>query len=84
MLRGEGVKVLVDYDLFDMNVNGKIGIYIKTDEETGKLLIRFPANGEWGELRRDQVERVNPGVISSKNKKFISRVRQLEITFPTK
>ena len=84
MLRGEDVKVLVDYDLFDININGQTGIYIKTDENTKKLLIYFPINGEWGELKEEQVERTNPDVVPDKNKEFTSRIKLLAITFPTK
>jgi len=84
MLRGENVKVLVDYDLFGVNVNGLIGVYIKTDESTKKLLVHFPINGEWGELKENQIERVKPGSVTRENKKFIAKIKPLETTFPTK
>ena len=82
MKRGEVVRCIVDYDLFDLNINGEEGCFIKMDENSKKFLTYFWANGEWAELKRDQFELVNkPGYIPAKNKEFISRIRTLEYSF---
>jgi len=83
MTRGEDLMVLVDYDLFGLNVKGKVGVFLKVDESTGKSLIHFPQNGEYGELLPSQYERVSPGVVSEKNEDFISNIHTMKITFPT-
>jgi len=80
--RGETVRCIVDYDLFDLNIKGKEGCLVKEDEKTGKFLVHFPENGEWAELRREQFEPVNaPGYIPEKNKKFVKNVKTLEYTY---
>lgn len=81
MLRGEEVKVLVDYDLFEVNIKGEKGVFLKTDKNTGKHLIYFPINGEWAELAGDCVERTNPGKVSRKNKKFIKHIKEMATTY---
>ena len=81
MVRGEDVKVLIDYDLFDVNVKGMTGIFIKTDDCTGKFLVRFAVNGEWGEFNEEQIERVNPGQVSKANLEFVSKVKTLEYSY---
>lgn len=83
MIRGEEIRVLIDYDLFDLNIKGEVGIYIKTDERSGKHMCYFSQNGEWAELPDDGIEQVRPGYISSLNQSFISRVKTLEYSLPT-
>jgi hypothetical protein len=84
MKRGETIRCIVDYDLYDTNLNGKEGCFIKLDDSTEKHLIWFPCNGEWAELKEEQFELVNqPGYISPKYKDFIKRIKTLEYTFPT-
>jgi len=34
MIRGEEVMVIADYDLFDLNIKGEKGDYLKTDERS--------------------------------------------------
>ena len=82
-VRGESVQPNEDYDLFGTNVNGCKGIYIKTDDSTGKLLIYFPVNQEWGELLPEQVTRLSPGEVSEDNNNFIKNVSTLEYSFIT-
>ncbi len=82
MKRGESVRCIVDYDLFDLNINGEEGCFIKLDERSGKSLVYFWSNGEWAELESAQFELVNkPGYISAKNKEFTSRVKTLEYSY---
>ena len=81
MKRGEELRALEDYDLFDNNVKDKIGVYLKTDSATGKHLVYFEQFGEWAELKPDAVERVNPGKVTAKNKRFILRVQEMKITY---
>ena len=82
MKRGEAVRCVVDYDLFDTNINGEEGCFMKLDEKTAKSLVYFWVNGEWAELRQNQFELVNkPGYIPAKNKEFISRVKTLEYSY---
>ena len=77
MVRGESVEVLVDYDLFDNNINGNVGIFLKTDTFSGKHLIYFPDFSEWAELKSDQIRRRKPGFVPKKNREFIDRVKTL-------
>ena len=85
MTRGEAVRCIVDYDLFDCeNVNGDEGCYIEYSEANDKHLIYFPERGEWAELREDEFERVNkPGYISRRNKKFIKNISRMKMTLVT-
>ena len=79
--KGEMVKCIVDYDLFDYNINGEEGCYIRHSEMNNKHIVYFPCNGEWAELPESSFELVNkPGYISSKFKKFIKRVKLLHYT----
>ena len=80
-IKGETVKCVIDYDLFDTNINGKEGCYIRHSETNNKHIIYFPCNGEWAELSSESFELVNKsGYISAKNKRFIKNVRVLEYT----
>ena len=81
MKKGQNVKVVIDYDLFDLNVNGLIGIYLKTDDN-GKSLVYFPQNGEYGEFRLEELE-PQLGRIPNDNLEFVSRIRPMTVTFPT-
>ena len=83
IIRGESVKAIKDYDLFDNNVNGMVGVYLKTDERSGKHLVYFQQVGEWAELTSDSIEQLAPGNISGENQEFISRIKEMEITLVT-
>jgi len=85
MTRGESVRCVVDYNLYECeNVNGDEGCYIEYSEANDKHLIYFPECGEWAELREEEFERVNrPGYIPKKNKRFIDRVSRLKISLQT-
>ena len=85
MTRGEAVRCVVDYNLFECeNVNGDEGCYIEYSETNGKHLIYFPECGEWAELKEEDFERINkPGYISRKNKKFVEKVQRLNLTLVT-
>ena len=83
LVRGESLQPTEDYDLFGTNVNGCKGIYLKTDESTGKLLVFFPINQEWGELLPEQVHRVSPGEIPEDNQNFVNHVATLQYSFET-
>jgi len=78
MVKGEAVIIRQEYDIFDNLMEGAKGIYIKTDEDTGKHLIYFPQIGEWGEVAK--IERVSPGFVPAENEKFVSRVTPLKYT----
>ena len=81
MTRGEEVRVVKDYDLFNLNIKGEKGIYLKTDEKTGKHLVYFPVNGEWADLPDDYVKQTKPGKVSRKNKKFVSLIKVMPVTY---
>ena len=81
MVRGEAVKILVDYDLFDHNVKNEIGIYLKTSEHNNKHLIHFLRLGEWGEFKEEWVERIDPGKVPEVNRDFVSRVRTMVVSY---
>lgn len=76
MVKGETVIVRQEYDLFDNQMKGQRGIYLKTNEETGKHLIYFPQVQEFGEIK--DIERVNQGVIEEHHKNIVSRIVTLE------
>ena len=82
MKRGEAVKCIVDYDLFDVNINGEEGCFVKLDEASNKSLTYFWINGEWAELESFQFELINkPGYIPARNKEFVSRIKTLEYSY---
>ena len=85
MTRGEAVRCVVDYDLFDCdNVNGEEGCYIHYSEANKKHLIYFPDCGEWAELGEQEFETINkPGHIPRKNKEFIKNLDRLKTTLVT-
>jgi hypothetical protein len=81
MVKGEALKILVDYDLFGINAKDEIGAYLKTDEKTQKHLVYFFQFTEWGELKDEWVERIDPGNVPALHKDFISRVRPMKVTY---
>ena len=81
MKKGEEVRVLVDYDLFDQNVKDEIGVYVKTSEVNGKHLVYFSIIQEWGEFTDNQIERINPGKVSKTNKEWSSKIRTMTVTY---
>tara|TARA_B100000963_G_scaffold344298_1_gene347016 strand:- start:377 stop:628 length:252 start_codon:yes stop_codon:yes gene_type:complete len=81
MKKGEEVRVLVDYDLFDQNVKDEIGVYIKTSKVNGKHLTYFPINQEWAELTDEQIERIHPDYVTIENKRFVSLVKTMVVTY---
>lgn len=85
MTKGEAVRCIEDYELFECeNVNGDEGCYIEYSEANDKHLIYFPECGEWAELKESQFERINkPGYVPKKNKDFIDKVGRLRITLVT-
>lgn len=83
LIRGEEFLVLSDYDLFDLNVKGLKGLYLKTDDTSGKYLLRFSENGEYAEIDPANLERVKPGFVSGDNQKFVSNIKTMVCTFET-
>lgn len=83
MVRGEALRITQDYDLFGINVNSFIGVYLKTDGETQKHLVYFLELEEWAEFCDDFVERTNPEHVSATHQEFIDRVVPLKITCQT-
>lgn len=78
--KGEEIKVVEEYKVFGYNAKGQVGVYISKSSTTGKSLVYFPKQEEWGELEEDKYKRLKPGKISKKNKEFISRVKKMEWT----
>ena len=85
MTKGEAVRCIEDYELFECgNINGKEGCYICHSEGNDKHTIYFPECEEWAELREGQFERLNKkGYIPKRNKDFVDRVSRLKITLVT-
>lgn len=81
MTRGESLKVLIDYDLFDNNLNGEVVIFLKQDKRSNKCLVYSPTVDEWAELRPSDVERLNPGVVPNSNQEFIDNIRTMISTY---
>ena len=75
--QGETVRVLIDYDLFGVNINGLTGFYIKKDARTNRNLIYMPVNSEWCELKDEWFERPNPGRLSPEASEFILTLGEL-------
>ena len=80
MKPGEYLRVLIDYELYDLNLRDLKGIYVKT-LKNGKHLTYFKENEEWAELGDDQVKRTRPGFVSKKNQKFIDRTKTMVYSF---
>lgn len=78
--RGESVKFLVDYDLYDHNIKGMIGIFLKQDKNSGKCLVYVPKVKEWAEFMPVDLKRVKPDHVPAKNKKFIDNVKTMGST----
>ena len=81
MVKGSLVKCLIDYDLFGLNIKGKEGCYIKTDEHTRKSLIWFPCNGEWAELQEQEFEQVESTQLSVMCKDLAARIETMRCTY---
>ncbi len=80
MTKGEEVKCIVDYNLFDNQIKNMIGLYIKTDSVTKKHLIYFKDLEEWAELLDEQIELVNDNFVSIENQKIAERIQELRVT----
>ncbi len=80
MTKGEEIKCIVDYDLFDNNINNMIGLYIKTDAHTGKHLIYFKEIEEWAELLDEQIQLVKDNFVSAENQEIAKRIQELRVT----
>ena len=80
--KGENLKFIKDYNLFDLHLLGLNGIFCKVTE-SGKYLICVPENGEWCEVDPSFVKRTRPGFVSKKNREFCSRVREMVYTYGT-
>ena len=83
MTKGEDVLIVRDYDLFDNNVKGTVGVYIKLSETNNKHMIYFPDLQEWGEFEEGYFELVKADFVPEKNKKFVDRVQPLSVTLET-
>ena len=81
MTRGEEIRVLEKYDLFDVNIKGEKGIYLSTDKTTGKHLVYFSINGEYAELPDDFIKRLDPGKVSLENQEFVDRIKTMKIPY---
>jgi hypothetical protein len=76
IIRGEEIRVIREYDLFDNNLMDHIGIFLKSDFN-GKHLIYFPHLGEWAELEEHIFQRLSASHVSEKAAEFVNRVVQL-------
>ena len=85
MTKGETVRCVEDYELFDCgNINGEEGCYISYSESNGKHMVYFPECGEWAELKDEEFERINkPGYIPKKNRDFVRKIKRLKVTLVT-
>jgi predicted Rossmann-fold nucleotide-binding protein len=80
VIKGEEVRCIVDYNLFDNEIRDMIGMYIRTNPDTNKHLIYFRDIGEWGELLDEEIQLVNDGFVSHENKEIAETIRELRIT----
>ena len=80
MTKGEEVRCIVDYNLFDNNIHDMVGLYIKTDTHTGKHLIYFKEIEEWAELSDEQIQLVKNNFVSVENEEIAKRIKELRVT----
>ena len=80
MIKGEEIKCVVSYNLFDNDIKDVVGLYVRTNNDTGKHLIYFKEIEEWAELTDDQIELVNKSFVSTENQKLADRIQELKIT----
>ena len=85
MTKGEAVRCVEDYELFECgNINGEEGCYIHYSEANKKHLVYFPKCGEWAELSDCDFKRINkPGYITRKNRHFVKKVGRLKVSLVT-
>ena len=76
IIPGESVLVKIDYDLFGVNIKNKCGIFV-SQCSNNSLLVFFPEEKEWAELKEENLERISPGKITSSNKKFMKLVKKM-------
>ena len=80
MTKGEEVRCIVDYNLFDNDIKDMIGLYIRTNEDTGKHLIYFKQIEEWAELTDEQIQLVDDNFVTPENQRLADRIQELRIT----
>ena len=78
LTEGETIRVLVDYDLFGVNINGMTGFYIKAAATTDRHLIYIPSTLEWCELKSDWFEQVSPGFVTGEAETFLTTLGVLK------
>ena len=80
MKPGEYLRVLVDYNLYGINLKDLKVFFVKT-LDNGKHLAYFKDNEEWAELSNDQIKRTRPGFVSKKNQEFVDRAKTMVYSF---
>tara|TARA_B100000035_G_scaffold233121_1_gene201346 strand:- start:3472 stop:3723 length:252 start_codon:yes stop_codon:yes gene_type:complete len=80
MTKGEEVKCIIEYNLFDNQIKDMVGLYVKTNLDTGKHLVYFKEIEEWAELYDEQIELVNDNFVTTENQKLADRIQELKIT----
>ena len=80
MIKGEEVKCIIEYNLFDNQIKDMVGLYVKTNLDTGKHLVYFKEIEEWAELYDEQIELVNDNFVTTENQKLADRIQELKIT----
>ena len=78
LVEGETIRMLIDYDLFGVNINGMTGCYIKSGVATGRHLTYIPSTLEWCELKSDCFERVSPGFVTDEAEVFLATLGVLK------
>ena len=80
MIKGEEVKCIIEYNLFDNQIKDMVGLYVKTNLDTGKHLVYFKEIEEWAELYDEQIELVIDNFVTTENQKLADRIQELKIT----
>jgi len=78
LVEGETIRMLIDYDLFGVNLNGMTGFYIKSCTTTDRHLTYIPSTSEWCELKSDWFERVSPGFVTDEAEAFLATLGVLK------
>ena len=81
MTRGEQVVSTIEYDLFENEVKGETGIFLKQDKKSNKCLIYYPQFLEWAEIPLEHLDRLDPDFVPVDNLDFVNRITEMKTTF---
>lgn len=78
--QGEAVIFLDHYDLFDIDMKGKEGMFYK-NTVNDKCLVLDPVSEEWAEPKLSILKQKKPGHVPRKYASMCKRIKKLVITY---